>query len=99
MQLGAAVHIQVSNGKAEPVIVPRVTGLTEKQAVKILEAAGLLADVAYLNVQDPSQVGIVLSQVPIGSKEVDPNTPVTITVGRTPEGGGTGTTGATGPSG
>ena len=88
LQLGAAVHIQVSNGKVEPVIVPRVTGLSEQEAVKALKAAGLLADVRYAGVEDPAQVGIVLSQVPIGNKEADPGSTITITIGQQPQGGG-----------
>ena len=101
LPLGAGVHIQVSNGKAEPVLVPRVTGLTEKKAVAILEDAGLLAEVTYVDAVDPAQVGIVLIQIPIGNKAVDPGSTVAITVGRAPGTGatGTGATGATGPSG
>jgi serine/threonine-protein kinase len=80
--LGSAVHIQVSNGKLEAVTVPRVVGLAEAEAVKALEKAGLLADVRYVDTTDPHQEGIVLSQVPIGGKQVDPGSTITIQVGR-----------------
>lgn len=80
--LGSAVHIQVSNGKLEPVTVPRVVGLTQDDAVKALEKAGLIADVQFVDVTDKHQEGIVLSQVPIGNKQVDPGSTITIQVGQ-----------------
>jgi eukaryotic-like serine/threonine-protein kinase len=82
--LGAAVHIQVSNGKLEAVIVPRVVGLKQEAAVKAIENAGLIAKVKYVDVTDKHEEGIVLSQVPIGNKPVDPGSTVTITVGQKP---------------
>lgn len=80
--LGSAVHIQVSNGQLEPVTVPRVVGLKQDEALKALEKAGLIANVQFVDVTDKHQEGIVLSQVPIGNKQVDPGSTVTITVGQ-----------------
>ncbi len=109
-QLGSAVTIQVSDGKGEPVTVPRVVGLGKVAAVKALEALGLVADVRFTEVDDPALVGTVVSQTPIGNKQVDVGATVTIVVG-TPapdggddggdDGGGDGgdETGPTGPSG
>lgn len=82
--LGAAVHIQVSNGKLEAVTVPRVVGLKEEEAATVIENAGLIAKVKYVDVTDKHEEGIVLSQVPIGNKPVDPGSTVTITVGQKP---------------
>jgi penicillin-binding protein 1A len=88
LQLGSAVTIEVSNGKVQPVVVPRVVGLTEDEAVKSLKTAGLVATVRYTDATDPSQEGLVVSQTPIGNKEFDPGTTVTITVAKSPQGNG-----------
>ena len=80
--LGAALHIQVSNGKLEAVIVPRVVGFKQEEAATVIENAGLIAKVKYVDVTDKHEEGIVLSQVPIGDKPVDPGSTVTITVGQ-----------------
>ncbi len=90
LQLGAAVTIQVSKANVEPVIVPRVVGMTQSQAVDTLKGAGLLAKVVSTDAPDPSQAGLVLSQTPIGNKEVDSGTTVTITVGGAGGNGGSG---------
>jgi hypothetical protein len=98
--LGSAVTIQVSNEKGEPIIVPRVTGLSKVQAVKVLEDLGLVASIELVSVGDESQDGIVLSQVPIGNgaKMVDAGATVTLQVGRL-DGEGGGGSGPTGPTG
>jgi penicillin-binding protein 1A len=106
LQLGHGVTIQVSNGKGEPVIVPRVVGLGKVAAVAALAKAGLLAEVQFVDVQDKGLVGKVVSQVPISNKEVDVGATVTIYVGVLADGngngngggGGGGTTGPTGPT-
>jgi membrane peptidoglycan carboxypeptidase len=87
--LGSAVTIQVSNGKGDPIVVPRVTGLTEEEAVAALEELGLVAAVEDVEVDDRTLDGIVLSQVPIGDGEklVDPGTTVTLQIGRFGRGG------------
>jgi penicillin-binding protein 1A len=109
-QLGSAVTIQVSNAKGEPVTVPRVVDLPKVQAVQALEAAGLVAAVQFVDVDDPALDGIVVAQVPIGNKVVDVGSTVTISVGKLApangngngggNGGGNGEpTGPTGPTG
>ena len=99
LQLGAAVTIQISNGQLEPVLVPRVVGMTEAQAVKALKAVDLIPDVQYADVEDQSQVGLVLSQVPIGDKEAAPGATVTIVVGQAPADAGNGDGGGGGGGG
>jgi beta-lactam-binding protein with PASTA domain len=100
MTLGKAVNLQVSNGKGEPVVVPRVVDLTEAEAIKILQKAGLVVDVRHVKVSDKALDGIVVSQVPIGDKEVDVGATVTINVGTFKSDGDVGgTTGPTGPTG
>lgn len=81
--LGSAVTIQVSDGKGEPVIVPRLIGESERDAVKELRRLGLEAAVTSTPVDDPAFDGIVVDQTPIGdgSKEVDVGTVVTIVIG------------------
>ncbi|MGZ8599459.1 MAG: transglycosylase domain-containing protein [Actinomycetota bacterium] len=86
--LGSAVTIQVSNGKGEPVVVPRVTGLSEKDAVEALEDAGLVAAIERTPVQDPALDGVVVEQIPIGNKVVDVGATVTIRVGEHDSGNG-----------
>jgi len=95
--LGSAVHLMVSNGKGEPVIVPRVTGLLEADAVKTLRRLDLVAVVEYVPVDDPALDGIVLQQTPIGDgrKVVDVGATVTLVVGQL-SGGGNGDGGANG---
>ena len=113
LTLGGAVTIQVSTGKGEPVIVPRVIGLGKVAAVAALTDAGLVADVRFTEVDDPSLDGRVVSQVPIGNKEVLEGSTVTIVIGELAPGGGqdqnqgggngngepTGPTGPTSPTG
>ena len=86
LELGSAVALQVSNGKGEPVLVPRVVGLGKVAAVQALEEAGLVAALQWVEVEDEELVGRVVSQVPTGNKEVDVGSTVTISVGIPPEG-------------
>jgi hypothetical protein len=104
--LGTAVHLSVSNGKGEPVVIPRVTGMSEAAAVKALEKLGLVASVRYVDVSDHAQDGIVIAQSPIGdgTKQVDVGATVNLDVGRFQPGsgggdGGGGGSGGSGPSG
>jgi beta-lactam-binding protein with PASTA domain len=78
----------VSNGKGEPITVPRLVGMTESRAAEELVQRGLAVETDHAVVQDKSRDGIVIAQSPIGNghKTVDPGTVVTITVG-TFEGG------------
>ena len=80
--LGSGVTIDVSNGKGVAVTVPRLVGMTVPEAVKTLKAAGLVAAVTYADVTDPRQDGVVLSQTPIGNKQVTKGDTVAITVGK-----------------
>jgi membrane peptidoglycan carboxypeptidase len=88
-RLGSAVNLTVSDGQGEPVVVPRVTGLRQAQAVDELARLDLFAAVELVPVNEEDLDGIVLDQIPIGdgSKLVDPGTTVTLFVG-TFEGGG-----------
>jgi hypothetical protein len=90
--LGSAVTIEVSNGKGKPVVVPRVTGLTEEAAVRALEDVELVAAIERVPVDDPGLDGIVVSQSPIGNgeREVAPGAVVTLQVGELAEGDGGG---------
>jgi membrane peptidoglycan carboxypeptidase len=88
--LGSGVTLTVSNGKGEgggggtgpPVYVPAVIGLVEKDAVKALEASGLVPAVQYVDVTDPKQQGIVLTQSPAAGERVRSGTTVVIVVGQ-----------------
>jgi len=99
LQLGSAVRLGVSDGKGEGVVIPRLTGLTEAEAVHRLERLGLVAAVERVPVDDKHLDGIVVDQFPIGdgSKVVDVGATVTIDVGAFDQGNGNG--GGTGEGG
>ncbi len=82
-RLGTGVTLQVSNGKGEPVVVPRLTELSEAKAIAVLAELELFADVVRVPVDDRSLDGIVVDQEPNGdgTKLVDPESTVTIYVG------------------
>ena len=82
-RLGSAVNLTVSDGKGEPVVVPRVTGITEAQAIDELTELDLFAAVELVPVNNPNLDGVVVDQVPIGdgSKLVDPGSTITLFVG------------------
>jgi serine/threonine-protein kinase len=80
--LGSIVTIMVSNGKAPKAPVPNVVGETQEGATNILKAEGFEVAVAYQEVSDHKQDGIVLSQSPKGGKKASPGTTVTILVGK-----------------
>jgi len=82
LTLGGAVTLQVSTGKGEPVIVPRVVGLGKVAAVETLTKASLVAAIEFQDVDDPTLNGRVISQVPIANKEVAEGSTVTIVVGQ-----------------
>ena len=92
LQLGSAVTLGVSNGKGEPVLIPRLTGLTEAEAVHRLERLGLAAALERVPVDDKHLDGIVLDQIPIGdgSRVVNVGATVTIVVGAFDQGDGDG---------
>jgi len=62
-----------------PVAVPGVSGLSEADAVATLSGAGFVVSVAYADVSDALQNGVVISSSPGGSQR--PGTTITITVG------------------
>ncbi len=88
-RLGTGVTLQVSDGKGDPVVVPRLTGLPEAKAIEVLAELRLFADVVRVPVEDRALDGIVVDQEPNGdgTKQVDPKSTVTIYVGSF-EGGG-----------
>jgi len=94
--LGSGVTLTVSNGKGKPVTVPRVVGLSKVKAVAALEAAGLVAEVVFVDVTDPEQDNLVVAQTPNGNKTVDEGSTVTIQVGHFTGGGGGGGGGSPG---
>ncbi|MGB5188333.1 MAG: VanW family protein [Acidimicrobiia bacterium] len=62
-----------------PVAVPGVGGLSEADAIATLSDAGFVVSVAYADVSDATQNGIVISSSPGGSQR--PGITITITVG------------------
>ena len=80
-ELGALVTIQVSSGTPEKVKVPDVVGMTQRDATAALEIAGFVVEVVDKHVSDPENIGIVLTQEPVGGSKLLQGAVVTITVG------------------
>jgi serine/threonine-protein kinase len=67
---------------AQPVSVPDVTGEDETTATQNLQSAGLTVHVVDRDTTDVSQDGLVVEQTPTANESVQPNSTVTIYVGR-----------------
>jgi beta-lactam-binding protein with PASTA domain len=74
---GTTVTLSVSSG-AKPVVVPRVVGQTQGDAVQALTALGLKP--VLQNVPSDKPAGIVVGQKPPAGKEVDKGSDVTVNV-------------------
>jgi serine/threonine-protein kinase len=83
---GTTVTLSVSSG-AKPVVVPRVVGQTQGDAVQALTALGLKP--VLQNVPSDKPAGTVVGQKPPAGKEVDKGAEVTVNVST---GGGPATT-------
>ena len=91
---GSIVTLTVSKGpKTSP--VPDVTSYDLGLAQQTLQASGFRSNIAYQDVSDPSQDGVVLDQSPKGGTQAAPKTVVGLTVGRLPGGDTTATTDTT----
>ena len=78
---GSTVTLSVSEGPTTSA-VPDVTASDVAIAQTTLEAAGFRTRVVLEDTSDLSQDGIVISQDPIGGTQAEPNTLVTLFVGR-----------------
>jgi serine/threonine-protein kinase len=74
---GTTVTISVSSG-VKPVVVPRVVGETQGDAVQALTKVGL--DPVLQNVPSDKPAGTVVGQKPSAGKEVDKSSKVTVNV-------------------
>jgi serine/threonine-protein kinase len=74
---GTTVTVNVSSG-AKPVVVPRVVGQTQGDAVQALTALGLKP--VLQNVPSDKPAGTVVGQKPPAGKEVDKGSEVTVNV-------------------
>jgi len=79
--LGALVHLTISNGQPPKVGVPGVIGLSQDDAVSTLHDAELQASVNKVDVSDPAKDGVVVDQSPHGGAKVLAGSTVNITVG------------------
>jgi beta-lactam-binding protein with PASTA domain len=77
---GTKVTVTVSKGPATAA-VPDVTGRQQSDAVTLLQQAGFLVTIVKQDVTDPSQDGLVLSELPRGGQKAQKGASVTITVG------------------
>jgi len=71
-----------SQSGSQSIAVPDVTGEDEITASQDLESAGLTVRVVDRNTADTSQDGVVIEQTPAANQSVQPNSTVTIYVGR-----------------
>ncbi len=78
---GSTVTLKVSKGP-KTILVPDVTGLDEQTAVASLEGSGFKVDVQDTEVFDPSQDGIVISELPPPGTRAKPGSKIILTVGR-----------------
>jgi len=78
---GSTVTLSVSKGPTTSA-VPDVTNQEVDVAKTTLEGAGFRVRTVVEDTDDPTQDGIVVSQDPIGGTQADPNTQVTLFVGR-----------------
>jgi eukaryotic-like serine/threonine-protein kinase len=78
---GSGVGIVVSAG-VEEAKVPNVIGAERREAVEALREAGLEPRVGEEETEVTQQIGRVLDQFPPPGSEVEPGSPVTITVGK-----------------
>jgi membrane peptidoglycan carboxypeptidase len=79
---GSTVYLVVSKGAPPASVVPNVVGLGEAEAKAVLANAGFTCKVVPAPADDPSKVGIVISQFPGGGATASPGAQVIITVGR-----------------
>ncbi len=82
VDIGSSVTISVSLGPPPTVSVPSVLDLDETTAIATLEDQGFQVDVQETPVLNPNNDGIVQDQSPGPGEEVDPESTVTILVGR-----------------
>ncbi len=78
---GATISLSVSQGPTT-VAVPDVTLLPVGDARTTLTAAGFRVSVTRQDTDDPSLDGVVISQDPAGEAQAEPESRVTLTVGR-----------------
>jgi eukaryotic-like serine/threonine-protein kinase len=78
---GATITLRVSKGPTTTA-VPDVTSLAQQDAVQQLRASGFRVAIVAQDVDDPTQDGIVQTQDPVGGKQAQPGSTVTISVGR-----------------
>jgi serine/threonine-protein kinase len=90
---GSTVTLDVA-APPKVVVVPPLIGDTQQQADTSLTALGLLMGTTTVAVTDPTQQGLVQSQLPLANHKVKPGTTVTVAIGSY-----TSTTSPTGPSG
>ena len=78
---GSTITLSVSKGPTTSA-VPEVTGQDYSIAQVTLDNAGFRTRVVFEDTSDPSQDGIVTAQDPIAGTQAEPNTLVTLFVGR-----------------
>lgn len=80
---GSQVNLFISKGP-QTVTVPNVTGMTQDAATSSLNGVGLQTQAQTQTTADPTQVGKVISQSPVGGETVAKGSTVTIVVGKAP---------------
>ncbi|HEY6568316.1 MAG TPA: transglycosylase domain-containing protein [Actinomycetota bacterium] len=79
--LGIAIRLDISTGREPDRGVPGVVGMRTAAASAVLDDAGFEVQVRTVEVTDPTENGVVLSQSPSPGTPTSPGSIVTITVG------------------
>ncbi len=94
----ATVTIGISTGIAPVLRMPKVFDLGAEGAIALLESLSLFVEIVEVEVEDPDEVGQVLSQRPPPKTVIEEGSSVTLNVGvAPPEGNGNSNGGGNGP--
>ena len=81
LELGAAVVVDVSDGRGPAPGIPNLVGMTEEAASQALADAGLLGRAQDVAVEDPRLVGRVVSQSPPAGTPIDRAGDIVVRIG------------------
>ncbi len=77
VEVGSTVVVYVSDGP-EPRDVPSLIGLTEEEALGVLEELGLLLAVSNAIIEDAEKAGTIADQFPAAGSEAQPGDTITV---------------------
>jgi serine/threonine-protein kinase len=84
VEVGSTVRVFVSAG-TETIAVPPVVGLSEEEARRVIEDAGLVVGDVEEEPDPNIEAGFVISSSPVAGQEISPSIPVDLVVSSGPE--------------